>query len=222
MKITLLVDNKKSWVVPCVLKLKKGLEKLGHQVVYIHDSGKIPAGDCAFFLACEKIIPKEILLRNQHNLVVHESALPKGKGWSPLTWQILEGKNEIPITLFEAVDRVDSGPIYLQDVMCFKGHELLDELHEVQGEKTIELVLKFVKSYPPKKSKSQLGKESFYLRRTPEDSELDVNRTIAEQFNLLRVVDNKKYPAFSHYKGKKYIIQIRKISEKRTSNNDSR
>src|SRR3990167_8678462 len=175
LKITLLIDNPTSWIAPYAKKIKKMLQQRGHQVTYCNSADKIPIGDYAFFLSCEKIVSKNILRRNKHNLVIHESALPKGKGWSPLTWQILENRNEIPITLFEAVDKVDSVPIYLQDVMCFKGHELLDELHEVQGEKTIELVLKFVKSYPPKKSKSQSGKESFYLRRTPEDSELDVN-----------------------------------------------
>ncbi len=210
MKITLLVDNPKGWIIPYVLKLKEKLKKLGHHVFYLNDSGKVPEGDCAFLLSCEKIILKEILLRNRHNLVIHESTLPKGKGWSPLTWQILEGKNDIPITLFEAAERVDSGPIYLQDVMHFRGDELLDELHKVQGEKTIELVIKFIKDYPPRASKKQIGKESFYPRRTFKDSEIDVNKTIAEQFNILRVVDNKKYPAFFKYKGKRYILRITK------------
>jgi methionyl-tRNA formyltransferase len=30
---------------------------------------------------------------------VHESALPQGQGWSPMTWQILEGASPIPVTL---------------------------------------------------------------------------------------------------------------------------
>ena len=41
-------------------------------------------------LSCGQIINKEVLQRNRNNLVVHAGALPKGKGWSPLTWQILE------------------------------------------------------------------------------------------------------------------------------------
>ena len=37
----------------------------------------------------------------------------------------------------------------------------------------------------------QTGEESFYSRRWLSDSRLDVNKTIVEQFNLLRVVDNQ-------------------------------
>ena len=39
-----------------------------------------------------KIIPKKFLEKSVINLVVHESDLPKGKGMSPLTWQILKNK----------------------------------------------------------------------------------------------------------------------------------
>jgi len=38
-----------------------------------------------------------------------------------LTWQILEGKNEIPITLSEPEESVDGGKIYIQDIMHFNG-----------------------------------------------------------------------------------------------------
>jgi len=48
-----------------------------------------------FILGYHKIIKKEYLKNNKYNIVVHESDLPKGKGWVPLFWQILEGKNEI-------------------------------------------------------------------------------------------------------------------------------
>lgn len=47
------------------------------------------------------------------------------------------------------------------------------------------------------------GEESFYSRRMLKDSELDVNKSIREQFNLLRVADNNKYSAFFSYKWKK-------------------
>jgi|SRR3990167_3153960 len=211
LKITLLIDNPTSWIAPYAKKIKKMLQQRGHQVTYCNSANKIPLGDCAFFLSCEKIVPKSILSRNEHNLVIHESSLPKGKGWSPLTWQILAGKNVVPITLFEAVDKVDSGPIYSKKLMRFRGDELLDELHKVQGEKTVELVLEFVKKYPKVTPKNQFGQESFYRKRNSKDSELNINKTISEQFNLLRVVDNKKYPAFLKYLGKTYLIKISKV-----------
>ena len=207
MKITLVTDNPKSWIMPYVSELKRRLGQK-HRVIWVYDVKKIKPGECAFFLACEKIVSKEILGLHKHNLVVHESALPQGRGWSPLTWQILEGKNEIPITLFEARENVDSGDIYLQTKMKFEGHELVDELRRKQGEATMALVLEFGSRYPKIKGQRQSGKASFYGRRRPSDSELDVNRPLKEQFNLLRVVDNERYPAFFIYRGRKYFLKI--------------
>jgi methionyl-tRNA formyltransferase len=60
------------------------------------------------------------------------------------------------------------------------------------------------------KGEKQEGESTFYRRRKPEDSELDINKTINEQFNLLRIVDNKRYPAFFIKNGVKYILNIRK------------
>jgi len=150
---------------------------------------------------------------NKYNLVVHESALPKGKGWSPLTWQIIEGKNKIPITLFEATDEIDAGQIYLQDYLEFDGTELLAEIKLKQGKKTNEMIKHFIEAYPNNRGIEQLGKDSIYSRRKPEDSELDINKTINEQFNLFRVCDNKRYPTFFAKNGVKYILKIEKAND---------
>ncbi len=210
MKITLLVDNPRSWYASYAQTLQKSLSNYNHKVFLVHDVHDITEGDLAFFLSCETIIKKDIRDKNTLSLVVHSSSLPKGKGWSPLTWQILEGKNDVTNTLFEAVDRVDAGQIFMQNSIQFEGHELLPELHDKQGKCINELIEKFVEQYPNVVAKQQIGEESFYRKRTSEDSELNVNKNIEEQFNLLRIVDNEKYPAFFCYKGQKYILKIYK------------
>ena len=52
---------------------------------------------------------------------------------------------------------------------------------------------------------------SNYTRRTPEDSKLDINKSIADQFDLLRIVDKKRYPCFIEHRGHKYKITMEKI-----------
>jgi len=208
MVITLLTDNPNSWIIPYVKEIKDELNSMGHTVYFVDSCEHIKEGELAFFLGCEKIIPNSYLKLNKHNLVVHESRLPEGKGWSPLTWQVLEGKNEIPITLFEAAEKVDSGDIYFQDTIKLDGTELLPKIKDMQGKVTKKLVLEFVNKYPNVKGRKQEGQESFYRRRTQKDSELDIKKSIEEQFNLLRVVDNERYPAFFIKNGKKYIIKI--------------
>lgn len=183
-----------------------------HSIKSIHDEKQIEKGDILFILSYYKLVSEEVLKKNTHNIVIHASNLPSGKGWSPATWQILEGKNKIPLTLFEAIKDVDSGPVYFQDILELDGGELAKEWQNKLGKKIGEMVLKFIKLYPNMKGKKQKGKDSFYPKRTPEDSELDINKTIKEQFNLLRVVDNEKYPAFFIYKGKRYALKIYKLN----------
>ncbi len=212
MNITLIADNVNSWIIPYVNQLNKLLEKEGHKSKIVHEHKEIEKGDLAFFLGCEKIVSREILLLNNKNLVVHESDLPKGRGWSPLTWQILEGKKDITITLFEADDKIDSGDIYLQEKIKLKGHELLNEIKDLQGKSTINLVMEFVKKYPDIYGKKQEGEVTYYPKRSPKDSQLNVDKSIREQFNLLRVVDNERYPAYFVIDSVKYILKIEKES----------
>jgi len=119
------------------------------------------------------------------------------------------------VTLFEAAERVDSGPIYAQRWIEFEGHELVDELRSSQAEATLELCRWFVDAYPASaaQGREQAGEESFYHRRRPADSALDPEKTIAEQFNILRVVDNKRYPAFFEHNRRRYRLLIDKVSE---------
>jgi len=209
--ITVLSD-KESWINAYLPDLVSSLAGMGHAVVWRHNLFHVRKGDIAFYLGCGQVIPPRVLSRNRHNLVVHESALPQGKGWSPLTWQILEGKNEIPITLFEAEKRVDSGRIYLTDVMRFDGTELVEDLRKKQAAYTVRMCLSFVQGYPGivSRGRDQAGRASYYRKRAPEDSMLDPDKTIREQFNLLRVADNKRYPAYFELDGLRYTLTIDK------------
>lgn len=213
MTLTFLIDNPQSWIVPHTMRFVAELQSAGHTVHLVHHQEDVLPGDCCFLLSCERIVPTTILARNAHNLVVHESALPEGRGWSPLTHQILEGKKNVPITLFEAAPELDSGPIYEQDIMRFEGHELVDEIRSIQAEKTFALIRRFLAVYPAVTARPQRGSPTFYPRRRPGASELNPDKTIADQFELLRVVDNDRYPAFFRFRGHRYLITVYKAPE---------
>lgn len=206
MRIQILVDNKNSWIIPYAQELSEKLIEEGHICQLIFEHKKVSRGDILCLLGCEKIFKK--LELNKHNLVVHESDLPRGKGWSPLTWQILEGKNQIPVSLFEAVESIDAGKLYSQEIISLKGTELLPEIKHKQGLITQKLILNFIRNYPNFRADEQKGESTFYSKRSPEDSRLDPHKTIADQFNLLRVCDNERYPAYFTFKNKKYILKI--------------
>lgn len=210
MIISILIDNPDSWMMNYVDDLIDSLRKLNHKVTLYYDYNKIKRGNVAFFLSCQHIVPDEVLERNDSNVVIHASDLPDGKGFSPSTWQILEGRNVITLSLFEAVSKPDAGDIYLKDKIKLDGTELVAEWRAKLGRKVNEMSIKYVNKFGTFKGETQKGKVSFYKKRTPKDSKLDINKSIRDQFNLLRVVDNEHYPAYFIHKGGRYLIKIYK------------
>ena len=51
---------------------------------------------------------------------------------------------------------------------------------------------------------------TYYRKRKPEDSRLDPTLPLAEQFDLLRVCDPERYPAFFEFRDCEYEIKISK------------
>jgi methionyl-tRNA formyltransferase len=166
MIITILTDSPQSWFVPYGSELCERLNHVGHDAVYVHDKNEIREGDICFLLSCNRIVQPEFPTRNRHNIVVHASDLPAGKGVAPVKWQILEGKNTIPITLFEAVEAVDAGDWYLKDEIHLEGHELLGEVQHRLASKISYLCVRFVTEYDEMRCNPQSGDESFYPRMT--------------------------------------------------------
>ena len=191
-------------------ELIQALWQRGHAVRWIHHPAQLAAGDVCLLLSCGRLLSAEQLAMHRHNLVVHESALPQGQGWSPMTWQILGGASTIPIILFEAVAELDAGPIYLQQQFDLQGHELVEEWRALQAQATLELCLAWFDRHREvvAAAQPQQGEASHYRRRRPADSELDPQRSLAEQFELLRVVDNERYPAFFHWGNRRFSLQV--------------
>ena len=212
MMITILTDDPRSWFIPYGKELEARLRAAGHDARYVTRKQEIAAGDVCFLLSCVRIVEPEYLGRNRHNIVVHASDLPQGKGFSPLQWQILEGKQAIVVTLIEAVQAVDAGPAYIRSNLEFDGTELHDELRQKLGSRIVEMCIQYAAAGDSLAPVPQQGAESFYRKRTESDDELDPNKSILEQFSHLRIADNERFPLYFRHLGHKYIVKIYKDS----------
>lgn len=166
--------------------------------------------DVLFILGYTKVLASKFLDLNGLNLVVHESALPLGRGFSPVQWQVLEGSNDIPVRLIEAAGSVDSGDIYGTTTIKLAGHELMPEIRSAQADATKGLIITFLNSYPEFPRVKQTGNATHYRRRSREDDRLNPDKSIRELFNLLRVADNNLYPAYFEIDGVRYLLRITK------------
>ena len=185
--------------------------KSGHSVSLLHDRSELTGGDILFLVSCSQIIREAERKKYRRALVLHASDLPRGRGWSPHIWAVLDGQNEITVTLLEASDPVDTGAIYLKTTFALEGHELLPEINEKLFKAELWLMSRAVEGFDRMAPVAQRGDGGRYLpKRSPADSRLDPHKTIAAQFDLLRVVDPDRYPAFFDYRGKRYLLKIEK------------
>mgnify|MGYP002878075818 FL=1 len=214
MKIQILI-SKSSWASEYKKEIFNKLKEFSKNVCFFQDHKKLKDNyDINIVFSYFKIIPKIYLKKSKINLIPHESNLPKGKGMSPLTWQILEGKKKICFSLIEANSKIDNGIIYYKKIKTIPKNYLFDEIKKIQLNENLKLILKFIRFYKRKniapRGKLQIGKSTFYKKRVPKNSEIKIKKSILSQFNLLRVVDNKNYPAYFRVYGKKYILKISK------------
>lgn len=212
MRITILCTDQSHPVLVPIRVWIGAMEMEGHSLDLVFNKSELCGGDVLFLVSCSQIIGLSDREKYSKTMVLHASDLPKGRGWSPHIWTIINGGNEIVVSLVEADDRVDTGKIWLKTKFSLSGHELLSEINKKLFEAELFLMTKFISEaseLAPQKQMETTGK--YMPKRTPADSQLDPHKTIVEQFNLLRVVDNSRYPAFFDYQGIRYTLKIEKV-----------
>lgn len=214
MRIFLLVSSKEHPIIPMLNEWKKN-NSLGKQIKIINHKKDLVKGDILFLISCNEILNSSEIKKFKKVFVLHASDLPKGRGWSPHIHSILNNKNEITVSLIEANKEVDKGDIWLKDKFKLEGHELFNEINEILFRTELKLMSKLINNIEqiiPIKQSGNPGK--YNKKRTPKDSELNPNKSIASQFNLLRISDPKRFPAFIKLNNHKYLINIEKIDDK--------
>ncbi len=215
MRISILCSSKQHPVYPHLRKWRDERAR-AHEIELVEKSSSLSGGDLLFLISCNELIGQAVRSKYKASLVIHASDVPRGRGWSPLIWQVLEGRNSIPVTLLEAADNVDSGNIWQQLTLELEGHELYDEINEKLFKIELQLMdfaVNHAGAVQPVPQRD--GEPTFYRKRTPDDSRVDPDKTIAEQFDLLRTADPDRYPAFFCFRGHRYRITLKKESKDR-------
>ena len=209
-QITFLLDTSNNWIENHLVESKSFLSNTTYNFRTSHNHADVNNQDVVFILGYTKILNNEFLKTNHLNLVIHESDLPLGKGFAPVQWQILEGKREIPICLLEATERVDSGDILFKSSFNLSGYELYEDVRSMQAQAIFNVISEFLKIYPNFTRTKQTGEESYYPRRLAKDGKLNIDKSLRDQFNLLRIGNNEDWPSFFFVDDQKYILKIYK------------
>ena len=214
MRISLLCSDEQH---PVNEYLKKWMsaQQAVHQVELVRKKSELAGGDILFLISCSEIVGSADRSAYRATLVLHASDLPRGRGWSPHIWRLIEGADEITLSLLEAEDKVDSGRIWKKLKFPVLKHALWDEINANLFNAEIALldfaVSEFEQIHPITQDPSI--EPSYYPRRTPADSQIDPSQSIASQFDRIRVCDPNRFPAFFELHGKKYRLILEKIDD---------
>lgn len=208
-KLTFLLDPKNLWIKPFLLKYNFNL-KNKFIISFSSNYKKVNKQDLVFIMNYTKILPESFLKKNKECFIAHESKLPKYAGFAPVANQVLDNKKVIYISIIKAEKKVDTGDIYLTSEFKLSGNELSDELRKKQAVAKLRLIKNFLKKFPYLNPRHQTGVGSFKKRRTYNSNKININKSLKSQFNILRIADNEKYPAYFIYKNCRYILKIYK------------
>lgn len=194
--------------------IKKSNSK--HEIELVRQKNDLSGGDILFLISCTEIINSQERNAYISCLVLHASDLPRGRGWSPHIWSILEGKEELILTLLEASNKVDSGKIWKKLNFQVPKHALWNEINVRLFEKEIELIDFAVSNFKivsPKPQDPNI-EPTYYPRRTPDNSAIDPFKSIESQFDKIRICDPERFPAYIELYGERYKIILEKVNDK--------
>lgn len=171
----------------------------------------LPGGDVLFIVSFHERVPAEARSLYERCYVPHASALPAGRGWSPLEWRICEGADEITVSLILAEDEIDAGGICAQTTFPAPRHELRDEIEQRLFTAELELMERAIGPEHPLPATAQAGEATTYRRRTPADSAIDPHAPLADQFDVIRISDPRRFPAYFDLRGHRYAIWLERM-----------
>ena len=186
-----------------------------HEVDIVQKKSQLSGGDILFLISCSEIINANYRAQYKACLVLHASDLPKGRGWSPHIWALVQGAEAITLSMLEAEDKVDSGRIWRKAHINVPKHALWDEINHLLFTAEVDMIDYAVQNYALVTPQAQMETDqaTYYPKRTPKDSHIDPHKSIAEQFDLIRVCDPYRFPAHFEHQGQRYILKLEKSNE---------
>ena len=166
--------------------------------------------DVVFASGVYSLIKEEYLNYPTYGIIgFHETPLPEGRGNAPIQWTIENKRPNLTITAIKFVKEMDAGDYVYQYNISINDSDTLVELEKIRQEgiqKCFSAIIdEMEKGYLV--VREQTGGPSISPKRTPHDSELDVNKTLIDLWDKIRICDNDKFPAFFWVNKKKIILK---------------
>lgn len=167
--------------------------------------------DLIIVMGWRTLIPEEIISIPRYGAVgVHESLLPKYRGFAPVNWAVINGEKETGVTLFYLAKGVDSGDIIDQKIVTIGPSDTAWNIYNKTAKDSLEILKNYLKNLQKGniKTRKQNHKNATYtVARVPNDGLISWDWNSEKIYNLIRGLSSPYPGAFSYYKNQKIIIQ---------------
>jgi methionyl-tRNA formyltransferase len=135
------------------------------------------------------LIPAEVFERFEC-VLFHMTALPFGRGGSPLQNLIVRGLRETTLSAIRVVAALDAGPIYLQRPLSLAGSA--DEIF-LRAEPIVQAMIEEIVRTRPVPV-AQQGEPVVFVRRKPADGDVAGLGGLEAVYDHIRMLDGEGYP----------------------------
>ncbi|WP_200881975.1 hypothetical protein [Nitrincola sp. A-D6] len=142
-----------------------------------------------FFPHWNWVVPNEIL-QCFTCICFHMTALPYGRGGSPLQNLILKGHQDTQLTALKMTPELDAGPTYAQETLSLAGSA--QDIFERAAPLVYKLIEKILTE--DVQPVAQKGEVVYFKRRNPEQSELPSGLSKLATYDFIRMLDAEGYP----------------------------
>ena len=166
--------------------------------------------DLLFLISWRYMIPAAILRRPRLGAyVLHDSLLPKYRGFAPTVWAMINGERETGVTLFEAVEALDAGDIIDQRAVAIAEDDAIAEVVENVTLRYLEMLdrnMPALLAGGAKLMPQDHSAATYTAKWTPADARIDWRKSARQIYNLIRAT-TRPYPgAFTTIDGRKLTI----------------
>lgn len=156
------------------------------------------------------LIPKEIFeIPPVGCVAVHESLLPKYRGFAPVNWAVINGDTKTGVSLFFISDGMDNGYIIGQKSVPILTGDTAADLYKKTSLASIKLLRKFLPllkmGRAPRRKQSE-KQATYTCARIPGDGKINWSNSTESIYNLIRALSYPYPGAFTYLNGKKLII----------------
>ena len=167
-------------------------------------------------LAFPKILTRRELDLFPKGCINLHAGLPKYRGRHPIPWMLIDGVDEIPVSIHFMDEGIDSGDVILQDTVLVSRDDnyasVLNKVHSLGNELLFSAIHQIGSGTAHRKKQHQI-KMGYRAKRKPSDSEVSLSMSSIDLHRTINALSDPMPNAYCETKNGHEIILAQEFSD---------